>query len=91
MRMLFKVFLYFFTGSSSDQESIQSLQNLGDRVTIATGDDLCLSVDQFFYTIGLRDEARCDSTCKCHMNSTKCTCLDIITLMAEVLLQTTLK
>ncbi|KAL4220704.1 hypothetical protein ACF0H5_021100 [Mactra antiquata] len=35
----------------------------GDRVTIATSDDLCLTVDQFFYTIGLRDESKSDSTC----------------------------
>lgn len=50
-----------FTGYASE-ESLNTLQ--GDRVTIATGDDLCLSVNQFYYTIGLKDEARSDSTCK---------------------------
>lgn len=44
-----------------DEKSFKNLS--GDRVTIATGDDLCLFVEQYFYTIGLREESRSDSTC----------------------------
>ncbi|KAL4219979.1 hypothetical protein ACF0H5_020390 [Mactra antiquata] len=35
----------------------------GCRVSVTTSDDLCLSVDQFYYTIGLKEEAMCDNTC----------------------------
>ncbi|KAH3813507.1 uncharacterized protein LOC127835155 [Dreissena polymorpha] len=46
------------TSQISDPES-----TVGDRVTITTGDDLCLSVDQFYYTIGLKSTNSLDSTC----------------------------
>jgi len=55
----FKTSGYISVGSLDDN----NLSPIGDRVTIATGDDLCLTVDQFYYTIGLRDESRSDSTC----------------------------
>ena len=53
----------FISAGYGSEESLNSLPGLGDRVTIATGDDLCLSVDQFYYTIGLKDESKSDSTC----------------------------
>lgn len=57
------------SSSGSTSSGYASLHSLdiesypGDRVTVATGDDLCLSVDQFFYSIGLKDEAKADCTC----------------------------
>ncbi|WAR27476.1 hypothetical protein MAR_013180 [Mya arenaria] len=51
------------TSGYSSAESLVSEENKGDRVTIATGDELCLSVDQFYYTIGLKEGERTDSTC----------------------------
>jgi len=46
------------------EESLVSCDSIGDRVTVATGDELCLSVDHFYYTIGLKEGELTDSTCK---------------------------
>ncbi|XP_060551430.1 uncharacterized protein LOC132713009 [Ruditapes philippinarum] len=53
----------FSSSGYNSEENLDFSQFPGDRVNIATGDDLCLTVEQFFYTIGLRDKAKSDSTC----------------------------
>lgn len=58
---------FIFKFPSSPLEKRSKGQNAsssqGDRVTIATGDALCLSVERFYYTIVLREEKKSDTTC----------------------------
>ncbi|XP_045200629.2 uncharacterized protein LOC123554494 [Mercenaria mercenaria] len=53
----------FNTSGYASEENLDLSHYPGERVNIATVDDLCLSVEQFYYTIGLRDKSRSDSTC----------------------------
>lgn len=50
------------SGYASD-DCFEQCRSVGDRVTIVTGDDRCLSVEQFYYTIVLKEESRSDNTC----------------------------
>lgn len=58
-----EISMFKFPDLNGNQKVVEVKDSSGDRVTIATGDDLCLSVEQYFYTIGLREESKSNDTC----------------------------
>ncbi|XP_045200344.2 uncharacterized protein LOC123554332 [Mercenaria mercenaria] len=60
-------FVFQFPSPVPSNESTGQRRNFtdypGERVTIVTGDALCLSVERFYYTIALREESKADLTC----------------------------